>query len=69
MACVTLTASVPSDWHLAVIPSATFSPETCGLDIIGADLRDVEPGELVWVTESDWLASLAKPQRASCILR
>jgi amidophosphoribosyltransferase len=30
-----------------------LASETCGLDIIGADyLRDVEPGELVWITES-----------------
>ncbi|MGK7944222.1 MAG: amidophosphoribosyltransferase [Microcystaceae cyanobacterium] len=37
-----------------------LSSETCGLDIIGADyLRDVQPGELVWITEEgltsiDW---------------
>lgn len=30
-----------------------LASETCGLDIIGAEyLRDVEPGELVWITES-----------------
>ncbi|AFZ00367.1 amidophosphoribosyltransferase [Calothrix sp. PCC 6303] len=30
-----------------------LASETCGLDIIGADyLRDVKPGELVWITES-----------------
>ena len=30
-----------------------LSSETCGLDIIGADyLRDVNPGELVWITDS-----------------
>jgi amidophosphoribosyltransferase len=29
-----------------------LASETCGLDIIGADyLRDVEPGEMVWITE------------------
>lgn len=29
-----------------------LSSETCGLDIIGAEyLRDVQPGELVWITE------------------
>ncbi|MBW4593645.1 MAG: amidophosphoribosyltransferase [Brasilonema angustatum HA4187-MV1] len=29
-----------------------LSSETCGLDIIGAQyLRDVEPGEMVWITE------------------
>lgn len=34
-----------------------FASETCGLDIIGAQyLRDVDPGELVWITE-DGLAS------------
>jgi amidophosphoribosyltransferase len=35
-----------------------LSSETCGLDIIGAEyLRDVEPGELVWITE-EGLSSL-----------
>ncbi|MBF2067862.1 MAG: amidophosphoribosyltransferase [Calothrix sp. C42_A2020_038] len=30
-----------------------LASETCGLDIIGADyLRDVEPGEVVWITEA-----------------
>jgi amidophosphoribosyltransferase len=30
-----------------------LSSETCGLDIIGAEyVRDVNPGELVWITES-----------------
>ncbi len=34
-----------------------LASETCGLDIIGADyLREVEPGELVWITE-DGMAS------------
>ena len=37
-----------------------LASETCGLDIIGAEyLRDVQPGELVWITEEglvsiDW---------------
>lgn len=47
-----------------------LASETCALDIIGADyLRDVEPGELVWITESG-LASFhwaAQPQRKLCI--
>lgn len=47
-----------------------LASETCGLDIIGAEyLRDVEPGELVWITE-DGLASLhwsQKPARKLCI--
>jgi amidophosphoribosyltransferase len=47
-----------------------LSSETCGLDIIGAEyLRDVEPGELVWITESG-LASFhwaTKPERKLCI--
>lgn len=47
-----------------------LSSETCGLDIIGAEyLRDVQPGELVWITE-EGLASLQwsqKPQRKMCI--
>ncbi|MEM6837093.1 MAG: amidophosphoribosyltransferase [Cyanobacteria bacterium P01_C01_bin.120] len=30
-----------------------LSSETCGLDIIGADyIREIQPGELVWITES-----------------
>lgn len=46
-----------------------LASETCGLDIIGAEyLRDVEPGELVWITESG-LSSFhwAQPQRKLCI--
>ncbi|MEA5580886.1 amidophosphoribosyltransferase [Nodularia harveyana UHCC-0300] len=47
-----------------------LSSETCGLDIIGAEyLRDVEPGELVWITEAG-LASyhwIQKPERKLCI--
>ncbi|MBW4659429.1 MAG: amidophosphoribosyltransferase [Drouetiella hepatica Uher 2000/2452] len=45
--------------------------ETCALDIIGAEyLRDVEPGELVWITEQG-LASFQwapKAERKLCIL-
>jgi amidophosphoribosyltransferase len=47
-----------------------LASETCGLDIIGAEyLRDVEPGELVWITEAG-LASYHlsnKPERKLCI--
>jgi amidophosphoribosyltransferase len=47
-----------------------LASETCGLDIIGAEyLRDVEPGEVVWITEAG-LASYhwgKKPQRKLCI--
>ncbi|BAT55305.1 amidophosphoribosyltransferase [Nostoc sp. NIES-3756] len=47
-----------------------LSSETCGLDIIGAEyLRDVEPGEVVWITE-EGLASYhwsQQPQRKLCI--
>ncbi|WP_420485294.1 amidophosphoribosyltransferase [Iningainema tapete] len=47
-----------------------LASETCGLDIIGAEyLRDVEPGELVWITE-EGLASFhwsQQPQRKLCI--
>lgn len=47
-----------------------LSSETCGLDIIGAEyLRDVEPGEMVWITEAG-LASYhwsQKPQKKLCI--
>ena len=63
---------------IGVIPSPdestpvryVLSSETCGLDIIGADyLRDVEPGELVWISE-EGLASFPwapQPQRKLCI--
>ena len=44
--------------------------ETCALDIIGAEyLRDVEPGELVWITE-EGMASFhwaREPKRKLCI--
>ena len=47
-----------------------LSSETCGLDIIGAEfLRDVEPGELVWITE-EGIASfhwVQQPQPKLCI--
>lgn len=47
-----------------------LASETCGLDIIGAEyLRDVEPGEMVWITE-EGMASYhwsQKPQRKLCI--
>ncbi|MGQ9872722.1 amidophosphoribosyltransferase [Leptodesmis sp.] len=47
-----------------------LASETCGLDIIGAEyLRDVEPGELVWIT-SEGLASfhwITQPQPKLCI--
>lgn len=47
-----------------------LASETCALDIIGAEyLRDVEPGELVWITE-EGLASFhwaQKPQPKLCI--
>lgn len=46
-----------------------LASETCGLDIIGAEyLRDVEPGELVWITEAG-LASYhwAQADRKLCV--
>jgi amidophosphoribosyltransferase len=47
-----------------------LSSETCGLDIIGADyLRDVEPGELVQITETG-LTSMrwqTEPQPKLCV--
>ncbi|MGK7875580.1 MAG: amidophosphoribosyltransferase [Xenococcaceae cyanobacterium] len=47
-----------------------LASETCGLDIIGAQyLRDVEPGELVWITEAG-MASFhwaRKPERKLCV--
>ncbi len=51
-------------------PHYVLASETCGLDIIGAEyLRDVEPGELVWITE-EGLASFhwaPRPERKLCI--
>jgi amidophosphoribosyltransferase len=47
-----------------------LASETCGLDIIGAEyLRDVEPGELVWITEEGLASShwSQQPQRKLCI--
>ncbi|MBR8830126.1 MAG: Amidophosphoribosyltransferase [Chroococcopsis gigantea SAG 12.99] len=47
-----------------------LASETCGLDIIGAEyLRDVEPGELVWITE-EGMSSLhwaPKSERKLCV--
>lgn len=47
-----------------------LASETCGLDIIGADyVRDVQPGELVWITD-DGLQSIMwaeQPARKLCI--
>ncbi|MEG3437528.1 amidophosphoribosyltransferase [Pannus brasiliensis CCIBt3594] len=47
-----------------------LSSETCGLDIIGADyLRDVRPGELVWISE-EGLASIdwaMKAEKKLCV--
>ncbi|MBC6475295.1 MAG: amidophosphoribosyltransferase [Hormoscilla sp. GM102CHS1] len=47
-----------------------LASETCGLEIIGAEyLRDVEPGELVWIAEAG-LASFhwtPKPDKKLCI--
>ncbi|MFQ4146532.1 amidophosphoribosyltransferase [Chlorogloeopsis sp. ULAP02] len=47
-----------------------LASETCALDIIGAEfLRDVQPGELVWITE-EGLTSYhwyQQPQRKLCI--
>lgn len=54
------------------IPTTRYvlASETCGLDIIGAEyLRDVEPGEIVWITQQG-LASFhwaQQPQRKLCI--
>ena len=47
-----------------------LSSETCGLDIIGAEyLRDVEPGELVWITEEGMTSHhwAKEPERKLCI--
>ncbi|MEM9541417.1 MAG: amidophosphoribosyltransferase [Cyanobacteria bacterium P01_E01_bin.42] len=47
-----------------------LASETCAFDIIGAEyLRDVEPGELVWITEAG-MASFhwgIKPERKLCV--
>lgn len=47
-----------------------LASETCALDIIGADyIRDVEPGEMVWITESGFTATqwAEKPEKKSCV--
>lgn len=45
-------------------PRYVLSSETCGLDIIGAEyVRDVQPGELVWITDSG-LASINWAEQA-----
>ncbi len=47
-----------------------IASETCGLDIIGAEyLRDVEPGELVWITQEGLASFHWAPQqeRKLCI--
>lgn len=42
-----------------------LSSETCGLDIIGAEyVRDVEPGELVWIDETGLSSITWAPQAA-----
>jgi amidophosphoribosyltransferase len=42
-----------------------LSSETCGLDIIGAEyVRDVEPGELVWIDEKGLSSVTWAPQAA-----
>jgi amidophosphoribosyltransferase len=43
--------------------------ETCGLDIVNAHfIREVQPGELVWITESGLQAiQWAEPQRKLCV--
>jgi amidophosphoribosyltransferase len=51
-------------------PCYVLASETCGLDIIGAEyLRDVEPGELVWITEQGMASFHWAPQekRKLCI--
>jgi amidophosphoribosyltransferase len=47
-----------------------LASETCALDIIGAEyLRDVQPGEMVWITESGLTARQwsEKPDRKLCV--
>jgi amidophosphoribosyltransferase len=62
---------------IGTLPGATGTPdryvlasETCALDIIGAEyLRDVEPGEMVWITD-DGLASFfwaTQPEPKLCV--
>ncbi len=47
-----------------------LSSETCGLDIIGAEyVRDVQPGELVWITDSGMVSInwAEKAEKKLCI--
>ena len=56
------TAEVPNRYVLA--------SETCALDIIGADyVRDVQPGELVWITETGLTSQLwaEAPAKKLCV--
>ena len=51
-------------------PRYVLASETCGLDIIGADyLREVAPGELVWITDAGLASSrwAEQSQRKLCI--
>jgi amidophosphoribosyltransferase len=56
--------------HESAATHYVLASETCGLDIIGADYwRDVEPGELVWITEQGLASFHWTPQekRKLCI--
>ena len=53
---------VGDDWVVA--------SETCALDLVGADVvRDVAPGELVWIDDDGWHSAQAVPRgrSAACI--
>ncbi|MGG6296642.1 amidophosphoribosyltransferase [Leptolyngbya sp. AN02str] len=64
-----LVIGILHDEHSNGIPRYVISSETCGLDIIGADyVRDVQPGELVWI-DHEGLQSIqwANETRKLCI--
>ncbi len=51
-------------------PLYVLASETCGLDIIGAEyLRDVEPGEMVWINEEGMASHhwAEKPEPKLCV--
>ena len=65
-----LVIGVLNDLGEGVPPRYVLSSETCGLDIIGAEyLRDVKPGELIWIDEHGLQAMpwAAEPARKLCI--
>lgn len=65
-----LVLGVLKDHHPGAPPRYVLASETCGLDIIGAEyVRDIKPGELVWIDEQgvQSMQWAAEPSRKLCI--